>query len=54
MIEWIQANWVGLVACLYALESILSFVAKFTPWKFDDNLSGWLGSFLARFFPKAQ
>lgn len=52
--EWLQTNWSQLVVCLYAFESILAFVSKFTPWQWDNNLAGWLGSLLAKFFPKSQ
>jgi len=50
--DWLKTNWIELVACLYALEMILAFVSRFTPWKWDDNIAGALGSMLRKFFPK--
>ena len=50
--EWLTENWVGLVAALYGLECFIAFVSRFTPWKWDDNLAGWMGTLLRKFFPK--
>lgn len=50
--EWITQNWVNIIAALYALECFLSLVAPMTPWKFDDNIAGWLSKLLKQFFPK--
>lgn len=32
---------------LSALNSLIRFIAPFTPWKWDDNLASVLGKFLA-------
>jgi hypothetical protein len=52
IINWVQTNWIGLVAALWALETLISIVAPLTPWKWDDSIGRWLGSILAKFFPK--
>lgn len=52
--EWLQANWVTVVAGLYVIDNVLDFVSPLTPWKWDDTVASWLGSMLAKFFPKKQ
>lgn len=58
LVKWVIANsneiWiqitgviVGFGIFLSAFNSLLRFIAPFTPWKWDDNLAAVLGSFLA-------
>ena len=50
--EWLQAHWVELVAALWSFDQLLKIVAKLTPTKVDDNIADYIGSMLAKFFPK--
>lgn len=50
--DWLSSHWVELVAAIYAVDCLLDFIAPLTPWKWDDTLASWLGSFLAKYFPK--
>jgi hypothetical protein len=52
--EWLTANWVSIVAVLWSLDALLDLVSPLTPWKWDDTIASWLGSMLAKFFPKKQ
>jgi hypothetical protein len=50
--EWIQHNWVNIVALLWSIDQILKVVAAMTDNKVIDNLSDGLGKLLARFLPQ--
>ena len=49
---YLTANWIGIVAALWALEKFLELVSQLTPWKWDDNIGIILGKFLKMFFPQ--
>lgn len=51
--EWLQANWVNIVAALWSFDQLLKVIAQLTPTKVDDNISDYVGKFLSRFLPKA-
>lgn len=45
-----QHAWIGVViGCLWGVDQILKVIAPLTPTKIDDNLSDYLGKFLASF-----
>lgn len=50
--EWIQHNWVNIVAILWSIDQLLKVIAPLTPTKIDDNLADYLGKFLSKFLPK--
>jgi len=52
IIEYIQTNWVQLVAGLWLLEQLLRLISELTPWKWDDNIVKVLSKILKSFFPK--
>ena len=52
MIGWITANWITVVASLWALEKLLETVSVLTKTKIDDNIGIWLGKILKQFFPQ--
>ena len=52
--EWLTKHWIEITAALYACESLIAAIAPMTPWKFDDNLAGFLSKILAKFFPKKE
>lgn len=61
LVDLVQAlvkNWQGILtlvtgvviafgAFLSAVNSLMKFIAPFTPWTWDDNLADFLGKFLA-------
>lgn len=52
MIEWIQNHWLEIVGVLWGIDQLLKVISQLTPTKVDDNISDYLGKFLAKFFPK--
>ena len=52
--EWLQANWVSIVALLWVIDQGLKIVAAWTKNKVDDNISDILGKVLTTFFRKGQ
>lgn len=54
MLIWLQNNWLTVVAAVWSLDQLLKIVAKLTPTKIDDNVADYLGTMLAKFFPKGQ
>lgn len=52
--EWITTNWLNIVGALWAFDQLLKIVSKLTPTKVDDNISDYIGEFLAKFFPQTK
>ena len=52
--DWLKANWVQLVAGLWALEQVLRVISEMTPWKWDDNLVKVISKILKSFFPQKK
>lgn len=52
IVTWVQTNWVGLVAALWAFEQFLRIISPITPWTWDDNIVTIMGKLLQQFFPK--
>ena len=52
--QWIQANWVQIVAALWSFDQLLKIISPLTPTKIDDNISDYIGKMLAKFFPPKQ
>lgn len=56
--QQVVVAWATLIAAVggfgWALETLLGFISKITPWKFDDHLDAILVNFLKRFFPKSH
>ena len=53
--EWIQANWVNVVAILWTIDQFLKILAKLNPERdWVDNISDMLGNLLTKFFPKGK
>ena len=50
--DWIQTNWLTIVATVWSIDQFLKLIAKLTPTKWDDNVTDIIGNFLAKFFPK--
>jgi len=38
VIEWVKANWVGVLAVIGGVDVILGVVVSWTPFKWDDNV----------------
>lgn len=53
--EWIQTNWVNVVAILWTVDQLLKIIAKLNPaHDWVDNVSDALGNILVKFFPKGK
>lgn len=50
--QWVTDNWVNIVAALWTFDQLLKIVSKITPTKVDDNISDYIGKFLAAILPK--
>ena len=49
IVQFLQANYLNIIAVLWSIDQLLKVVAPLTPWKVDDNVADILGKLLARF-----
>lgn len=47
--EWLVANWDGVLAVLGAVVALATAVAPLTPTKTDDKFAAWLVKFVQMF-----
>ena len=52
--EWIQANWINILAIVGAADALFYAITKITKSDKDDNLYTIIHNFIFKFFPKGK
>lgn len=52
--DWIQTNWVNILAAIGAADGLFYAVTKLTKSTADDNVYTIVHNFIFRFFPKGK
>lgn len=52
IIDWVTANWVGVLAVIGAVDIMLGVVVKWTPTAIDDNIYEIVHNFFAKLLKK--
>lgn len=52
--EWLNANWVNVLAAIGAFDALFYAVTKITKSTADDNLYVIIHNFIFKFFPSKQ
>lgn len=50
--DWLQGNWVNILAIVGAVDALLYAITKVTKSTADDNLYTTIHNFVFRFLPK--
>lgn len=52
--DWLQTNWVNVLATVGALDGLFYAVTKLTKSDKDDNIYAIIHGFVVRFLPKGK